>query len=278
MIVDAHHHLWDPRKRAYPWMSPEVASLRRPFTISDLRTALPSPVQQTIVVQAVSGIEETQDLLEQAAQSGGLVAGVVGWVDLASAHVTEDLSRMQSQGPAKLAGIRHQVQDEADPCWLERPDVRRGLTALAAAGLPYDLLVRTRELPSAIATVRELPQLGFVLDHGAKPDIAANVWEPWSSLMQQLAQFDNVWCKISGLVTEADWQSWTEDQIVPYIQRLLDLFGTRRLIFGSDWPVCLLAGGYERVLHLVQSALADLTPPERDAVFAKNAQQVYGLA
>jgi L-fuconolactonase len=277
-IIDAHHHLWDPGKRAYPWMSDTVDPIRRAFTIDQLRDALPQSVAKTIVVQAVSSVEETEDLLRIAAQSRGLIAGVVGWVDLTSPTIDEEIARLRhGPGGESLVGIRHQVHDEEDPRWLERLSVLRGLAAVAKAGLTFDLLIRAREIPTACIAVHRLPELQFVVDHGAKPQIATSTWEPWSTELEKISTFPNVACKLSGLVTEADWQSWEPHDITPYIRRLVDLFAPDRLIFGSDWPVCLLAASYDRVVSLVEDALSNATPPEREAVFSKNAIRIYHL-
>lgn len=172
-------------------------------------------------------------------------------------------------------GIRHLVHDEPDPQWLLRDAVVRGLAAVADANLPYDLLVRSRELPAALALVRRLPQLQFMLDHGAKPEIALQRWEPWNAGVTSLAACPNVACKISGLVTEADRGAWRFDEIVPYVRRLVALFGPRRLLFGSDWPVCLLAASYAQVLDLAHATLCDLSPSELADVFAGNARRFY---
>ncbi len=176
-----------------------------------------------------------------------------------------------------LVGIRHQVQDEPDPDWLARPDVRDGLRAVAAAGLVYDLLVTPRELAVAAATVRALPEVRFVLDHGAKPAIADGGWQPWADLVTELAALPNVTCKLSGLVTEADWAGWQPRDVLPYARHLLAAFGPERLLFGSDWPVCTLAGQYADVYALAEQAVAALAPAERDAVLGGNAARVYGL-
>jgi L-fuconolactonase len=277
-IFDAHLHLWDPGRRFYPWMSDKVASIRRPFMLDELRSTLPPDVSKTIAVQAVSALGESEELLSLAAASNGLIAGVVGWLDLTSAVVEAQIARLlRAPGGSHLVAIRHQVHDERDPEWLLRCDVLRGLICVANAGLTYDLLVRPRELPAAIAAVRQLPELQFVVDHGAKPQVARGFWEPWSSQMAELAALPNVVCKLSGFVTEADWQRWTPDQIVPYIRRLLDIFGPERLLFGSDWPVCTLAASYEQVLGLMQETLRGLQQAELDAIFYGNAERVYGL-
>ncbi len=276
MIVDAHHHLWDPSQRNYPWMTAEVAPIRRAFSAADLQATLPPDVVQTVVVQAVSALEESASLLKIAAQTPR-IAGVVGWIDLTADAARQIAQLRAGEGGEKLVGIRHQVQDEDDPQWLLRDDVQAGLRAVGNAGLTYDLLVRPRELDAACETVRRFPALRFVLDHGAKPDIADAAREPWESGVAQLAAVPNVACKLSGLVTEARWDGWTPAQILPYARYLIDAFGAQRLLFGSDWPVCLLAASYEQVLDLARAACLRLSPPQRYSVFAGNARRFYRL-
>jgi L-fuconolactonase len=202
---------------------------------------------------------------------------VVGWVDLI-AGTADSLARLRNEpGGDLLIGIRHQAQDEPDPDWLSRPPVQRGLRAVGDAGLAYDLLVRPAQLPAAIRAVSDLGDVQFVLDHGAKPDIAAGRREPWSSLIGQLARRPNVACKLSGLVTEAG-PGWEPAQLAPYADRLLDCFGPGRLMFGSDWPVCTLAASYGEVLQLATTVLAGrLGPADIDAVLAGNAVRIYRL-
>jgi L-fuconolactonase len=278
--VDAHHHLWDPGRRAYPWMDESVAAIRRPFGPGDLDAAAgPQGFGQTIAVQAVSSVEETEELLDVAASSGR-VAGVVGWVDLAGPEVAGTLAALRARpGGRALVGVRHQVHDEPDPGWLLRDDVGRGLAAVAAAGLVYDLLVRERELPAARAVARRLPELTLVVDHLAKPRIRDGAVEPWAGELAALARQPNVACKVSGLVTEADWDAWTPGQLVPYVRHAAEVFGPDRLLFGSDWPVCLLAAGYAEVVEATVEALdrAGLGPAERDGVLGTNARRLYRL-
>jgi L-fuconolactonase len=280
MIVDAHHHLWDPARRAYPWMSGEaMAPLRRPFTLADLRAAVGERVDRTVLVQTVGDAAETVEFLAAAQGSGGLIAGVVGWVDLATPDVAERIAALRAApGGERLVGIRHQVQDEPDPGWLSRPDVTRGLRAVAAAGLVYDLLVLVPQLEAAIAVARALPELRFVLDHLAKPGIAAREREPWASRIAELARLPNVSAKVSGLVTEADWRRWTAQDIAPYVAHALAAFGAGRLMVGSDWPVCTVAASHAEVWSLAERCLAPLGDAERAAVFGGNAARVYGLA
>ncbi|WP_078901928.1 amidohydrolase family protein [Actinacidiphila yeochonensis] len=278
MRIDAHHHLWDLGARPQAWQAAEqLAPLRRTFRFAELEPHLDAHgVDATVVVQSSSSLPETRELLAEAAGSGGRIAGVVGWADLTAPGLGQELAELRTAGP--LAGIRHQVQDEPDPDWLDRPDVRAGLRAVGAAGLVYDLLVTPRELAAAERAVRELPEVRFVLDHGAKPPIAAGEREPWAAGVTALAALPNVACKLSGLVTEADWTTWRPADVLPYARHLLDAFGPGRLLFGSDWPVCTLAASYADVYALAGQALDQLTPAERDGVLGANAVRVYGLA
>src|SRR5262245_692918 len=225
--------------------------IRRSFSVDDL-TAAARGVDATIVVQTVCVPEETRELL---ALAGGFVAGVVGWVDLTAADVTAALAALH--GP--LVGVRHQVQGEPDPRWLCRDDVRRGLQAVGSAGLVYDLLTIPVQLPAAIETVRALPEVTFVVAHLSKPPIASREIEPWATQMRSLAAHDNVACKLSGMVTEADWSSWTVDDLRPYYDVVLEAFGPSRLLFGSDWPVCTLAASYDAVRLAAQELTAALS-------------------
>ena len=274
MIVDAHHHLWDPERRSYDWMSGPFAPLRVKRTVADLHAAAePLGVTATVAVQAVPDEEETRELLAQP------VTAVVGWVDLTAADVADRIAALRAApGGERLAGIRHQVHDEPDPEWLLRADVGRGLRAVADAGLAYDLLLFPRHLPAATTVAAAHPDLRLVLDHGAKPPIAAGGWEPWSSDLAALARHEHVDCKLSGLVTEALWDRWRASGIERYAARLLEAFGPGRLLFGSDWPVCTLAASYAEVLELARSAIAGLSAAEQAAVLGGNARRVYALA
>ena len=270
MIVDAHHHFWDPALHQYPWMGDELAAIRRPFGPADLRPLLAgNRVERTVLVQTISSLDETREFLDIAAATD-FVDGVVGWVDLTSPDVAATIASFNND---LLVGIRHQVHDEPDPQWLLRDEVQRGIAAVGAAGLVYDLLVRTRELPAALETVRRNPDTSFVIDHCAKPRIAGGSWDAeWEQALAPLGDEDNVVCKLSGLVTEADWNAWTPEQLEPYVKRVVGWFGPRRCMFGSDWPVCLLAAGYDRVLHTMQEIVG------RDEwIFGLTACRIYGL-
>ena len=274
MIVDAHHHFWDPRRRDYPWMGDELSPIRRPFAPDDLRPELvQNNVDRTVLVQTVSSLDETREFLEKASQTD-FVAGVVGWVDLTDPSVAELIASLRSaKGGDRLVGIRHQVHDEPDASWLLRDDVQRGIAAVGAAGLVYDVLVRTRELPAALATVRAHPEMRFVIDHAAKPRVAGGAWDiAWEMALAPLADEPNVSCKLSGLVTEADWKTWTREQLRPYLERVLDWFGPGRCMFGSDWPVCLLAADYAEVVATMREIVGD-----DEDVFGGTATRTYGL-
>ncbi|MDU0290286.1 amidohydrolase family protein [Saccharothrix longispora] len=290
--IDAHHHVWrllppderartGPGPRAHDWLNAaDLAPIRRDFTLRDLASAAAAAaVDRTVLVQVVPEVEETADFLSLSADEGaGLVAGVVGWVDLTDPGVADVLAALRAgPGGDLLVGARHLAQGEPDPRWLARPDVRRGLRAVAEAGLAYDLLTLVHQLPAAIETVRALPGATFVLDHLSKPPIAAGVREPWASHLRELAAEPNVACKLSGMVTEADRTGWTVADLRPYADAALDAFGPSRVMFGSDWPVCLLAGSYEEVVAAAEELTAGLTRAERDEVFGGTAARVYRL-
>jgi L-fuconolactonase len=275
MRIDAHHHLWDLGRRPQPWLTGEALEpISRTFRLAELRPLLAAHgIDATVVVQSSSSAAETRELLAIAGESGGLIAGVVGWADLTDPALPEVLGSLS--GP--LAGIRHQVQDEPDPAWLTRPEVHAGLRAVGAAGLVYDLLVTPVQLAAAAETARALPEVRFVLDHGGKPPLAAGEWEPWAGQVAALGGLPNVACKLSGLITEADWDGWRPQDVLPAARHLLDVFGPDRLMYGSDWPVCTLAGGYADVYALAEQAVAALDPAERAAVLGGTAARWYGL-
>jgi len=282
MIIDAHHHLWDPGARRHAWLDP-LPALRRPFTVEEFTgLAAARGVTGSVLVQVLPSAAETAEFLALAG-AGTLVAGVVGWADLTAPDVADQVARLRAlPGGDRLAGIRHLVQDEPDRDWLDRPDVRRGLRALGQAGLVYDLLVRPGQLPAAIRAARDVAGVRFVLDHGGKPEIARGRLEPWGSLVAELARQPNVACKLSGLVTEAGprWSMarWSAARIGPYAGRLIEAFGPDRLMFGSDWPVCTLAASYGAVLDLAVALLSGrLGSAGMEAVLGGNAVRIYGL-
>jgi L-fuconolactonase len=278
-LVDAHHHVWDLSIREQRWLSGDaMAPIRRSFSAEDLRDAIAdADVGATVVVQTVPVPEETPELLDLAGKDD-LVAGVVGWVDLTSASVAEDLAALQeSPGGQRLVGIRHLVQDEpAD--WLLRSDVRRGLDTVGSAGLRYDLLTLPHQLAAATETVAALEDVEFVLDHCSKPPIADGEVDSWAADVRALARRPNVTCKLSGLVTEAAPGDVGAQALAPYVDVVLDAFGPDRLMFGSDWPVCLLATSYSGWMATVHELIGKLSDTERAAILGGTATRVYNLS
>ncbi|MFD5403058.1 amidohydrolase family protein [Streptomyces griseorubiginosus] len=287
--IDAHQHVWrlkdsprhtpGPSPRPHDWLdTPDMASVRRDFTLDDLAPETAAAgIDRTVLVQVLPDVDETADFLALAASSG-LVAGVVGWVDLTAADVADTLATLcAGPGGELLVGIRHLVQAEPDPAWLNRPDVRRGLAAVSDADLVYDLLTVPDQLPAALDTVRALPGLTFVLDHISKPPIASGKREPWAGRIRELAAEPNVFCKLSGMVTEADRDSWTTPDLRPYADVVLDAFGPSRVMFGSDWPVCLLAASYQDLVRTTEELTSGLSALERAEVFGGTAARAYRL-
>lgn len=277
-VIDAHHHLWDPARADYPWMTETMAPIDRRFGLDHLEPLLSAAgVDGTVLVQARHDLAESRELLAVAG-STRFILGVVAWLDLTAPDVSETIASLRGgPGGDRLVGIRHHVHDEPDPEWLSRNEVRRGLEAVSAADLAYDLLVRPREFPAALSVVRDLPDLRFVIDHLGKPSIREGTMEPWASGLRPFGGLPNVWCKLSGLVTEADWTTWRVPDLAPYVDLALMTFGPGRLLFGSDWPVCLLAASYADVVHAAHESCADLSPRERAAIFGGTASHVYRL-
>jgi L-fucono-1,5-lactonase len=280
VVVDAHQHFWfDPTVEDYPWMTGETSSIRRTYGPDDLRPLLvASDIDCTVVVQTRSSLDETKSFLGLAAHTD-FVAGVVGWVDLTASDVAAQLRDLLARpGGHYLAGIRHQVHDEPDGRWLLRENVLSGLSAVADLDLAFDLLVRSRELPAAVELARRFPRLRFVVDHIAKPSIAAGQIDEWAERMAPLADLPNVSCKLSGMVTEASWTSWSVEDLIPYVERVVGWFGPNRLMFGSDWPVCLLAASYADVVTAYRAAIASLPGDAQNAVFGGSAITFYRLS
>lgn len=267
MIIDAHQHFWDPARGHYPFLD-EVPSLRRRFGPEDLQGELESNrIDASIVVQARSSLEETEELLG-IAEATPWVAGVVGWVDLtAPEDVAGTLAAVAGRG---LVGIRHQVHDEPDPHWILRSDVQRSLRVVADADLSFDLLVRTRELPAAIACAQRNRDLRLVLNHVGKPPFGTSSMSDWRDGIVRIAQLPTVFCKVSGLLTETPDPAAAASAV----REAVELFGADRCMFGSDWPVCLLAAWYAETLGLVQSAVA---PEVLPLVLGETAARAYGL-
>ena len=277
--IDSHHHFWDPSRAEYPFLTAELAAIRRPFGPDDLR-----PSSRPRASPAPSSCRRARRPRRRASswpwpsRSRSWPASSAGWTSRAP-DAADDIAGLRAEpGGDRLVGIRHQVHDEPDPDWLRRPDVRRGLLSVQEAGLAYDLLVRARELPAAVDTVRAFPELRFVLDHLAKPPIADGDLSEWAPGILALADVPNVSAKISGLVTEADWRSWSLDDLRGPVEIAVDAFGADRLMIGSDWPVCLLAGSYAEVLGAMRALLDELPAHDLDRILGGTAARVYRLA
>lgn len=279
MIIDAHQHFWDLETGNYDWMTgAAMAPIRRNFGPDDLQPLMAEAgVDRTIVVQCRHDFAETRDFLAIAAKHD-FVVGVVGWVDLQADDVAQEIAALHAlPGGEHLVGIRHIVHDEPDAGWLLRPAVQRGIAAVIEAGLTYDLLARTRELPAATALAKAFPKGRFVLDHLAKPPIASGSTDAWQAEFEKIAALDNVWCKISGMVTEADWAGWRPGDFDAYTGLALGLFGPDRIIFGSDWPVCTLAASYQDV-KAIAHRLTEIHPGIAERFFHLNAVAAYRLS
>ena len=274
MRLDSHQHFWQFNPAEYGWMKPEWP-IRRDFLPSDLAPLLKQQeLHGCIAVQARQTIEESRWLLTLARESP-IIKGVVGWVDLRSDRVEEQLAELAPH--PRFVGVRHVVQDEPDDRFMLQPDFIRGISKLKQFKLTYDLLVFPHQLSAASELVRRFPEQPFVLNHLAKPHIRDGMLSPWREQIRELAQCPNVFCKVSGMVTEADWTSWQPADFRPYLDVAFDAFGEDRLMFGSDWPVCLLAGSYERIFRLMDDYTQQLPPADRAKFFGANAVRFYGI-
>ena len=275
MHIDAHQHFWRYDAREYEWIDDSMAALRRNFLPADLKPELErNGFQGSVTVQVRQALEETRWLLELA-ERAPFVLGVVGWVDLRSPQLREELKSFA--GKSKLVGVRHIVQSEPDDRFLLQPDFLRGISMLEEFDLAYDILIYTKHLPVTAEFVRRFPRQRFVLDHLAKPPIKSGTVDVWESGIRELAKFPNVYAKVSGLVTEADWRSWKPADLRPYLDVAFDCFGTSRLMIGSDWPVCTAAGSYTRVVDVVKDYLSKHSTEEREAVLGGNAAKFWRL-
>lgn len=276
MRIDAHQHFWRYNPEEYGWIDDSMAILRRDFLPSELEPELDSAgFDACIAVQARQTLEETQWLLSLAGENS-FIAGVVGWVDLRAENVREQLAVLSKN--RKLVGVRHIVQAEPDDRFLLRPDFLRGIAALQEFDLAYDILIYPRHLPVAIEFVQRFPEQRFVLDHLAKPFIKAQTIEPWATHIRELGKFPNVFCKLSGMVTEADWKSWKHEHFKPYLETALEAFGPGRLMIGSDWPVCKVAGEYSQVMSLASDSLQTYPREVKEQILGGTAQRFYHRA
>ena len=273
MITDSHQHFWQVGRFDYPWMTIDLGVLYRDYLPDELEPILArNGVEKTVLVQASNSVAESRWLLNLADQYS-FIAGVVGWVDLMSPDVDAQLRELTAH--PKFKGVRHLVESEPQDDWLIQPAVLSGLKQLSTYGVSYDLLVHTRHLKHVPRVAESCPELALVIDHLAKPPIAKNEIDEWSQGFKPLASYPNIHCKLSGLVTEANWTSWQTDDLRPYVEFALESFGPERLMFGSDYPVCLLASTYDRVLGSFQEILSNLGDDEREKIFSRNAARFY---
>jgi L-fuconolactonase len=276
MRVDAHQHFWRYNPQQYEWIDDSMSALRRDFLPADLKPELDRTMfDGAIAVQARQTLDETRWLL-QLADTSPFIFGVVGWVDLRSAEVRAQLSEFS--GSPKFLGVRHIVQSEPDERFLLQPEFLRGIAALEKFDLTYDILIYPRHLPIATEFVKRFPRQRFALDHLAKPLIKGGSIKPWQEGIRKLAQQANVCCKLSGLVTEADWKNWTQSDIEPYLDIAFEYFGSDRLMIGSDWPVCTVAGSYSQVMNVIIEYLALYPDSVTDAVLGGNAERFWKLS
>jgi L-fuconolactonase len=273
--IDAHHHLWRYTPEEYGWIDESMQMLQRDFLPTDLKAAMATAdIDGTIAVQARQTLEETRWLLDMA-DANQAIRGVVGWAPIAGEEFPGCMEEFD--GRAKLKGLRHVIQGERDEHYILREDFNSGIRTMAGSGLVYEILIYERHLADTIYFVDEHPDQPFVLDHVAKPLIAAGVLQPWASQLMELGQRENVWCKLSGMVTEANWKSWTPEKLKPYLDVAVEVFGPERLMAGSDWPVCLVASDYARWWGMLRDYFADFSEAERARVFGATAVEVYGL-
>jgi L-fuconolactonase len=276
MRIDGHQHFWKANRGDYHWMDPSVPILCRDYLPGDLRPHLVKHgIARTILVQAAQTVEETDFLLELAAQNP-FIAGVVGWLDMESPDFPHQFELYR--GNSMFIGLRPMLQDIPDPAWIMRPQVLKSLQLVADADFPFEFLTHTQHLPYVIQAFESVGPVRAVIDHISKPEIREGKLEPWKQFMAQVAQHKNLYCKLSGMITEADHLNWSDEDLRPYIEHTVDCFGWDRIIFGSDWPVCLLAGSYDQVVQ----ALVEVLEPRMDAksegkLFGTNAVDFYKL-
>ena len=273
--IDSHHHFWDLTRLDYVWMPLGPSVVRQNYLPPELRPEIEAVgIGRTVVVQAHQSLDEAKFLLDIAKRTD-FVAGVVAWVDVQSPNVGDDLDLLMREGG--LVGVRHQVEDDPDDDWLIAEETIRGLREIAARGLAYDVLVRPRHMKHVPTVGEQVPNLRMVIDHIAKPMIADAIVEPWATDMTKIASIPGVYCKVSGMVTEANHHNWKVEDLRPYVAHVREQFGMDRLMFGSDWPVCLLASSYGRVLEAALEAMGAMTQDEHSLFLGGNARRFYRL-
>jgi L-fuconolactonase len=275
MIIDSHQHFWHYEPVKHEWIDDDMSVIRKDFTPEDLKEVYDeNGIDGCVAVQADQTLEETNFLLELAAENN-FIKGVVGWADLRNDAFEAQLEKFQSQ--EKLKGFRHVVQGEADHNFLLRPKFLRGISILEKHNYVYDILVFPHQLGATLEFVKKFPNQQFVINHIAKPYIKDGYFEGWAMLMKEISRQENVYCKLSGMVTEADYGSWTAREIQPYMELVLNSFGTDRVMYGSDWPVCLVAGNYTKIKELTTNFISELSTCEQQKIMGDNAAKFYNL-
>ncbi|MBT8297875.1 MAG: amidohydrolase family protein [Maribacter sp.] len=275
MTIDAHQHFWKYRPSKHTWIDNSMSVIRRDFLPSDLKKVYTeNGIDGSVAVQADQTLEETNFLLELSAKYD-FIKGVVGWIDLRAKNADLVLNEYDEQD--KIKGFRHIVQAEPDHNFLLRSDFLRGISFLEKYNFVYDILILPHQLGATLEFVKRFPNQKFVIDHMAKPYIKDGYFDGWSVLMKEIAKQENVYCKLSGMITEADFNDWTSKEIIPYMDLVLEAFGPKRIMFGSDWPVCLVAGDYEQVKRLVTDFITNLSSSEQTKIMGTNAIEFYNL-
>lgn len=275
MIIDSHQHFWNYEPVKHEWIDDSMSVIRRNFTPSDLaKVYADNAIDGCVAVQADQTTEET-DFLLKLSKENDFIKGIVGWVDLRAANIDNVLSHYNQFDMIK--GFRHVVQGEPDHNFLLRPNFLNGISKLETLNFTYDILIFPHQLGATLEFVKKFPNQKFVIDHIAKPYIKDGFYDGWAALMREVAKCDNVYCKISGMITEADFNTWTPEQVHPYINLVLEAFGTERIMYGSDWPVCLVAGNYTEVKELTTNFITKLSVSEQAAIMGDNAIIFYNL-
>jgi len=276
MIIDAHQHFWKVSRGDYPWMTPDLQILNRDYDPQDLTPILKEHnIIKTVLVQAAPTIAETEFLLDLYDRND-FIAGVVGWLDLEADDFKDNYKRLKEH--KGFMSIRPMLQDLEDDAWILQPKVMKNVEILLEDDFPIDLLVHPRHLPSINILLKQFPNLRAVVDHAAKPIVAQGILEPWKELMEEVSSYENVMCKLSSLITQADWEKWRAEDLVPYVHHVVKVFGADRVMFGSDWPYCLLAGTYNEVLQALRASLpSHLTDDELSGIFGRNAASFYKI-
>ncbi|MEC3905433.1 amidohydrolase family protein [Tamlana sp. 2201CG12-4] len=275
MVIDSHQHFWNYESKKHEWIDDSMSVIRRDFSPIDLKQVYDeNGIVGCVAVQADQTLEETNFLIKLS-EENDFIKGVVGWVDLRGDNLEKDLELYANN--KVLKGFRHVVQGEADHNFLLRPNFLHGIKTLEKNDYTYDILIFPHQLGATLEFVKRFPNMRFVIDHIAKPYIKDGFYDGWAVLMKEVAKQENVYCKVSGMITEADFNTWTPDQITPYMNLVFDAFGTDRIMFGSDWPVCLVAGNYQKVKQLITDFIADLSETEQTNVMGLNAMKFYNL-